>query len=224
MRQHTKRKIDFSKGKRLGKNDHLITFTIPLITKIRNITDEQYKALPLTITLREMKYIIRRKGYRDTEMILVTSLTCPEKYPLEKIAELYTQRWRCEVNLRDLKTTMQMDITTGKTPDMVKKEVYIRMLAYNIMRTIMWDLAGSNKQDYLRISLKGALQHFTNFMIYISFQSREQFKYSKEMMGKLIAKEINPDRPFRIEPRVLKRRPKLYSLMQKPRSELRMRA
>lgn len=220
MRQHHKRKVDFKKGIALGKNDHLITFTIPYMKSIRNITQKEYEELPLSLTLREVKFVIRRKGWRDTEMILVTSLTCPKKYPLEKIAELYTQRWRCEVNFRDLKTTMKMDITTGRTPEMMKKEVYIRMLAYNIMRTIMWDSARPDKQDYLRISFKGALQHFTNFMIYISFQTKNQFETSKKIMAQLIAKELNPDRPFRVEPRVQKRRPKLFKLMIKPRNEL----
>jgi len=98
----------------------------------------------------------------------------------------------------------------------------MRTLAYNIMRTIMWDSARPDKQDYLRISFKGALQHFTNFMIYTSFQTKKRFEHSKEMMGLLIAKELNPHRPFRVEPRVLKRRKKLYALMNKTRDELKI--
>lgn len=219
MQQHHKRKSDFNKGEILGDNDHLIEWNIPKFKNIAKITGKEYSDLPKTVTLREIKFFIKRNGYRDKSLIIITTLLCPIKYPAEEIGDLYSKRWRCEIGFKDLKTTMGMDVVKGKSLDMVHKDIYIRLLAYNIIRMIIWDAHKFEKvkADYFEISLKGCLQHCNIFFPLISNANKSKMRQLNQTLLRLIATEINPYRPHRYYSRVLKRRPKLFSLMIKPR-------
>ena len=110
-----------------------------------------------------------------------------------------------------------MDILRGKTPEMVRKEIYIHLLAYNLLRTVMWQAGSQKGVNPLRISLQGTRQHLNNFISELKDASPINRERLYQIMLKLIAHKLVPSRPARVEPRVIKRRPKSYPLMQQTR-------
>ena len=169
------------------------------------MTAEQYEALPETLTVRELRPQVGRPGFRTREVTLVTTLIDAEAYPLEALAELYGTRWRVELNLRHLKTTMKMDVLKCKTVDGVLKELAVYAIVYNLVRVVMLEAARRQGVDVERISFIAELRWLG--------QARPG-----EELADLV---VNPERPGRVEARVRKRRPKQYPLMTKPRSVLR---
>ncbi len=98
---------------------------------------ESFDRLPETIRVREIKWRIRECHYRVREVTLVTTLLDPDRYPAAEIARLYKWRWQVEVNLRDLKITLGMDVLKGHSVDVVTKEVLVFVLIYNLVRLVM---------------------------------------------------------------------------------------
>jgi hypothetical protein len=166
---------------------------------------EDYDALPESIMVREIRRTIRRKGFRTITVTVVTTLLDPELYPADEIVELRMSRWEVETNLRHLKTTMKMEVLHCKSVDGVKKEVAVFVLVYNLVRALMLEAAARQKVPLSRISFADALHWL---------------KHAKpeDALPRLV---VNPHRPDRLEPRVLKRRRKPYDLMTRPREELR---
>ena len=138
---------------------------------------------------------------------LVTTLLDPQRYPAEALAELFGQRWRIETNLAHLKTTMGMDVLRCQTVDGVRKELAIYALVYNLTRLVMLKAAAQQQIDVERVSFVDALRWLAQACRRIS----------------PLRLSMNPHRPNRHEPRVRKRRPKQYDLMNKPRCQLRER-
>lgn len=169
------------------------------------MTAEQYEALPETLTVRELRYEVGRPGFRTREVTLVTTLLDDGTYPLEELADLYGTRWRVELNLRHLKTTMKLDVLKCKTVEGVLKELTVYATVYNLVRVVMLEAARRQGVEVERISFVAALRWLG--------QARPG-----EDLPDLV---VNPERPGRNEPRVRKRRPKQYHLMTKPRSVLR---
>lgn len=138
---------------------------------------------------------------------------------------LYDLRWQVEVNLDHLKTTLGMEQLRGKTPDMVRKELYVYLLAYNLLRTLMWEAGITCGVDPLQLSVQRTRQHLNNFIPELASTSISAKKRDKlyqtlleAIVHKLVLKRIGPS-----EPRVRKRRPKAYPLMQQPRQVLRQK-
>jgi hypothetical protein len=171
------------------------------------MTPADYAALPETITVREVRYRIARRGFRTRVITLVTTLLDAELYPAEVLAELYFARWRVEQNLRDLKQTMKMDVLRCKTVNGVLKELTVYAIVYNLVRVVMGQAARRQGVPVDRISFIDALRWLL------------EAKPGEEL-PELI---VNPLRPGRVEPRVRKRRPKQYPLMREPRRVLRKR-
>ena len=169
------------------------------------MTAEQYAALPETLIVRELRYQVGRPGFRTRTVTLVTTLLDAELYPLDALAKLYGTRWRVELNLRHLKTTMKMDVLKCKTVEGVLKELTVYAIVYNLVCMVMVEAARRQGVDVERISFVDALRWLA--------QARPG-----DALPELV---VNPDRPGRYEPRVRKRRPKQYPLMTKPRSVLR---
>jgi hypothetical protein len=169
------------------------------------MTKAEYETLPETLTVRELRYDVGRPGFRTRRVTLVTTLVDAEAYPLEALAELYGSRWRVELNLRHLKTTMKMDVLKCKTVEGVLKELTVYAIVYNLVRVVMVEAARRQVVDVERISFIDALRWMTE-------------AGPEDELPKLV---VNPKRPGRYEPRVRKRRPKPYPLMTKPRSVLR---
>jgi hypothetical protein len=213
------RKFTSQEQKILGPGDKLITWTRPKCCP-KGMSKEEFENLPESITVRLVHFCVEIPGFRSKHIYLITTLLDPVVYPLVKLAELYRIRWQCELNLRDLKTTMQMEILNGKTPQMVRKEVLAHLLAYNLIRSLMWDAAILHRVPPLRLSFKAAIQHFSVFVPIISAAIDIIAKKLITHLLILLASAILPDRPNRFEPRLKKRRPKAYGWLQQPRNEL----
>lgn len=129
--------------------------------------------------------------------------------------------WDMELNFRHIKTTLGMELMRTKTPGMVRKEMTAYMVAYNLIRTLMWEAGEAHEVDALRISFKGTLQHLSEMAPRMEGASaREHSRMYRELL-RILSREVVPERPGRVEPRVRKRRPKNYRLMTRPRDVLR---
>jgi hypothetical protein len=190
--------------RRLGHWDQVVEYTKPT-TKPKWMDDDTWSSLPAILRVRELRYLTPQRGYRTRVITLVTTLLDPEAYPASELAELYRTRWQIEVNFRHLKTTMGMEVLHCKHVDGVLKELYMFAIAYNLVRLVMLEASRRQKVPLDRISFIDALRWLRD-------------ANADTLLTELV---VNPSRPNRIEPRVLKRRMKEYTLMTKPRRDLR---
>ncbi len=152
---------------------------------------------------------------------MVTTLLDSKHYPKPKLAELYQLRWQAtEVNFKHLKTTLKMEMIFAKTPEMVQKEIWVHLLAYNLLRTLMWQSAQQAEVSPLRISLQGQGQQFNQFRPDLAQATTKNRYRLYTTLLEVISNQLVPLRPNRAEPRVTKRRPKSFPRMQQPRSVL----
>lgn len=208
--------------KTLGDNDLLVEWKKPAWNKTAAYTHEEWEALPDTLTLRQIKVTVQTKGFRVKSFYIITTLIDPIDYPADELAELYLRRWEVELNFDDLKTTLGMDELRCKTPDMVEKELLMYFIAYNAARWMICKAANESGADLMRISFKGVLQDLRNWegqLNHPKLTEREKQTLIAELL-RGIALKIVPERPHRKEPRCLKRRPKPYQLLTKPRREM----
>lgn len=215
IRKHQLRPTDFRTGTRLGHNDHLVCWSKPQCPAWMD--REQYDRLPESLTLREVRVRVSQKGFRTRELVIVTTLLDPVKYPADEIASLYRRRWQAELNLRSLKIVLQMDHLRCKTPHRVRNEFYMHLLGYNLIRRVMAVAAARANQEPWTVSFKGALQTLNNLMPVLS-TSISTCSWCDALLD-AIAAHVVGDRPDRAEPRVKKRRAKEYDLMNKPRDQ-----
>src|SRR5262249_34245589 len=129
------RKADFRRGRRLGAWDHVVRWAKP--TSIRSLDREAYRALPEFITVREARGRGPQPGFRVPCVVGVTTLLDSRQATKEDLAALYRARWNAELDLRAIKSAMQMGELRCKTPELVRKEVWAHLLAYNLIRTVM---------------------------------------------------------------------------------------
>ncbi|BAY66415.1 hypothetical protein NIES22_65540 [Calothrix brevissima NIES-22] len=219
FRKHQARKTSMRKGKIIGECDKLVTWYKPKICP-KGLSKDEFDALPQTITVREIYYYIVIPSFRTERVSLITSLLDKTTYSTLEIVGLYGKRWDVELDLRHLKTTLGMDILRCKTPSMVRKEIYAYLLAYNLLRSLMWSAGNTYDTPPLRLSLQGTRHHLNNFIPQLLAVSSTKIQRIYRTLLKVIAHKVVPDRPGRSEPRVRKRRPKAYPLMTKPRHEL----
>ncbi len=215
-----KRKADFRRGKRLGKGDHIVQWPKP--TKPCTIDRKTYNSLPEFLTVRETLVRVEQAGFRTQTIIVVTTLLDREEITGDDLAQLYRARWNAELDLRSLKQTMQMDILRCKTPELVRKEIWTHLLAYNLIRTIIAQAAIKHSIDPRSISFKGAIQTLEAFQPVIAMQGHHDSAFRTKLYRQLldaIAAHRVADRPDRFEPRRVKRRPKRYDRLMKPRHE-----
>ena len=216
----SKRRADFRRGKRLGKDDHIVQWPKP--TKPRSMDRETYDALPEFLTVRETRVRVEQAGFRSQTIIIVTTLLDGDEISKDDLAQLYRARWNAELDLRSLKQTMQMDILRCKTPELVRKEIWTHILAYNLIRTIIAQAASKHGIDPRSISFKGAIQTLEAFQPVIALQGQHDSAFRNLLYQQLldaIATHRVADRPDRFEPRRKKRRPKPYDRLMKPRHE-----
>ena len=215
-RLHGARNYDFRRGHRLGEGDHIVELVKPPIPKWMD--QETYDSIPETLKLREMKS--DHKDEHGDEVIIVTTLLNPETYPRSEVLGAYRLRWNVELDLRSLKTVMGMDILSCKSPEMIEKEVWTYILAYNLIRQLICQAAEKHKVEPRRISFTGAIQTFNAFLPLINVGPAEFSKRMYDAMIDIIAQHKIPNRPGRSEPKAVKRRPKAYPRLTKPRSQL----
>ena len=222
LRLHSARKVDFRKGRRLGKYDRIFTWEKPK-QRPKTLSEHLYALLPDTLTVRVLRFTIPQKGFRTKQITVVTTLLDPLLYPKDEIARLYGLRWEVEIDLRHLKSSMDMDFLRTKSPEMVHKELAIYFLAYNLIRSLMSEAALRYGKDPLRLSFKGTLQHLNTFLPLLATSGPKKRRQHYQMVLLLIAREQLPDRPGRVEPRMVKRRPKCSRWLQEPRTVLKQK-
>jgi len=213
------RKVDFRRAiKHLGHQDALFEWRKG--TQQSDIlTAEEWAAVPEKITVRVIRFdaVIRRRKQRVT---VVTTLLDPVAYPAEKLIALYARRWNLELALRHLKTTMGLEELRCETPEMVEKELLAYLIAYNLVRCLMAEAVALAGVEMERISFKGAVDALRQYTAAIAGARGK--KKRQELWDDLvanIAKDLLPLRPGRSEPRAVKRRPKPYPLLNKPRHQ-----
>jgi hypothetical protein len=212
---------DMRQGRRLDKNDRLIQWTKPLLCP-KSITPAQFAVLPPTLELRLMRFAVSIPGFRTRAVYLVTSLLDPQLYPLEQLAELYRWRWQIELCFRHVKITLQMQYLRCKSPQMVIKELLMHCISYNLARHLMLSAAETFHVPAARLSFKGTLdtlRHWACALCAVDEKPRKKKNFLAQMLY-AIATDPVPDRPNRVEPRAVKRRPKHYPPLTKPRSQM----
>ncbi len=212
------RTADFRRGQRLGKGDHVVRWEKP--QKPQSIDRQSYDALPEFLLVRECRVQVKQPGFRVRSFIIATTLLDVGTFSKDDLAILYLARWQAELDLRSLKETMQMRVLRCKTPELVRKELWTHILAYNLIRTIMAQAASQHGLEPRSISFKGAVQTLEAFQPVIALRGEcdEDFRtLLHEQLLEAIASHRVADRPDRSEPRLRKRRPKHYGFLRKPR-------
>ena len=214
------RSADFRRGQRLGKGDHVVRWEKP--QKPRSIDRRTYDALPEFLLVRECRVRVKQPGFRVKSLIIATTLLDAEVFTKDDLGNLYLARWHAELDLRSLKETMQMRVLRCKTPELVRKELWTHILAYNLIRTVMAQAASKHGLEPRSISFKGAMQTLEAFQPVIALRGEDDDAYRArlyEQLLKAIARHRVADRPDRYEPRLRKRRPKHYGFLRKPRRQ-----
>jgi Transposase DDE domain len=217
FRKHQLRHTDFRCGRRLGRNDHLITWTKP--QRPEWMDHETYAAVPDTLTLREMRKKVTVPGCRVKELVVVTTLRDHQAYATDEILELYHERWHAEIDLRSIKTQMKMEILRCKTPQMVRKEIWAHLLAYNLVRKVMAQAAAEHDVTPRQLSFAGAMQTLNELRPSLLHASAAELPELTCCILTAIARHRVGNRPDRCEPRKVKRRPKSYSRLLVPRAK-----
>ena len=207
------RSTDFRCGKRLGKNDCLVTWKRP--RRPQWMSEEVYAKIPETMELRMVRYSLVAKGRRSKVIPVVTTLTDPIEYPAEDIAELYGLRWNVELDIRHIKQTLNIDHFRCKSPEMVEREFWVTLLGYNLVRKVMCEAAHFAGVLPRRLSFTRTCAHLLVLQLW-------QQNSTLDLSGLLryLGRLLIPDRPGRYEPRVIKRSRHRYPLMKMPRQKL----
>lgn len=222
-RLHQRRRADFRRGRRLGPDDHLITWTKP--QKPAWMDDETYALIPDTLTLREIRYWITVPGRRVQVITVVTTLLDAEIYTRHDIAELYAFRWNSELDILSIKQHLNLSHVRCKSPEIVRRELWATLLAYNLIRTTAAAAAALHGKQPRQISFTGTCQYVLASWSRLTTElgsTVERMSRCQTLLWQIAQCEV-ANRPGRIEPRELKRRRHGYKLMQEPRSILRAR-
>jgi len=216
-------KIRKALGSKLPKSDNfdvLVTWKRP-DKPTPTQTPEEFALLPESLPVRVVRYTIAHKGFRTQSVTIVTTLLDAAILAAD-LADLYFRRWGIELNFRDIKIHLHMDVLRCLSPAMIERELRMHFIAYNLIRCVMQKAALTHDVDINRLSFKGCLdtvRQFANASCGAEDKPRTIAAMVDEMLL-AIAKDLNPHRPGRNEPRVKKRRPKNYRLLTKPRHEM----
>jgi hypothetical protein len=219
MRAHQMRKLDYRQGKRLGQHDRLVLWERPAAPGA-GWSRKDWNALPRQLTLRIVRIKVEIDGFRVHQYDLVTTLTDADLYTKDDLAELYFRRWAVELYFRQIKTTMGMEKLRCRTPEMVRKELRMHLIAYNLIRGLMQEAATQESTRLERISFKGTvdtLRQFSSALNATKDRPRTQQRIIQDMLA-IIGRETVPNRKYRSEPRALKERPKPYPRLTSHRS------
>jgi hypothetical protein len=205
---------------RLGKHDRIVIWN-KSAARPKWLSKEQWAEVWEIMPVREVRVFLARRGHRTSKLTVITSLLDPEKYPAAAIAELYRRRWAAELYLCEIKVTMGMDILRCKTPELVEKELAMRVIAYNLVRALMLEAALTRGENLERISFKGTVSALRQWAPLLAQEHLPDAR-RRQIYGDLLyylACDRVPFRPNRREPRARKRRPKPYQLLTKPRNQ-----
>jgi len=222
FRQHQRRKINFRTGRRLGKHDHLIVLQRP--TQRPDWMDAPtFEQMPQTLTVREVRIVVAQRGFRVRTLVLVTTLLDATVYSKQELALAFRHRWNVELDLRSIKQTMNMSVLRCKTPAMVRKEIWMHLLAYNLVRTVMAEAAQRAGIEPREVSFAGAVQTINALGPFLMMAAADDVQVLMDVLLKAIARHRVGNRPDRYEPRAVKRRAKPIALLTVPRAKARRR-
>jgi hypothetical protein len=204
--QNGSRITDFRRGQSLGTRDHIVRWPKPA-ARPEWMTPEQYAHFPDELTLREVKV---------AHQVLVTTMLDHRRVGKDDLWQLYARRWNVELDLRNLKTTTGMDVLSCQTPQMNEKQLWVHLLAYNVIRLLMAQAACNADVDPRSLSFKHTVQLWTEWVSRGLCATKDC-----QRLFTLIAQCRVGHRPGRIEPRMRKRRPKPYPWLKVPRAQAR---
>jgi hypothetical protein len=219
FRLHQQRNYDFRRGQQLGKGDHLIEWSRP--PRPDWMDEETYARMPETLRLREVAVQVSQRGYRTRSLIVTTTLLDARKYTKSDLAKLYHKRWLVELDIRAIKCVMRMDELTCKSPEMVRREIWVCLLAYNLIRQTMLEAALRAEISPREISFTAALDAIAaSYNTWTLIDSATAVRLVAVHLANVASHRVGK-RPGRVEPRAIKRRPKPHKLLQQPREEAR---
>lgn len=221
VRMHQSRRVNFRRGKRLGPKDHVVTWTRP--DRPDWMTPEDFARIPETLEMRELAYRIVERGRRTEMVTIATTLLDAEAYPKDEVAQLYGCRWDSEVDIRSVKSNLNVAHVRCKSPEMVQRELWMTILAYNLIRTTAASAAALHGKLPRQISFTGTCQYVLAAWMSLfdgDCSLEERLARYRTLLAHIANCEVR-NRPGRLEPRVLKRRRHRYPLMNKPRNVLR---
>jgi hypothetical protein len=219
FRLHQLRDYDFRRGRRLGSDDHVVEWLKP--QRPTWMDQDMYASLPETLTVRELRFRVEQPGCRSKEIVVATTLLDAERYAKEDIADLYHRRWHVELDIRAIKQTLKMEQLVCKTPAMAQRELWVHLLGYNLVRKVMAEAAWRRGWHPRQLSFAGALQILEQFRWLLLARSGPEQQTIYAVVLVAVASHEVGDRPGRVEPRCVKRRPKSYDPLKKPRAEAR---
>jgi hypothetical protein len=215
---HHARLVDFQDGIPLGDRNHVAVWRKP--QRPFWMSERIYRQMPDTLLMREFEIEIEnRKG--GTQRAIVVSTITDATVPQKELSDLYWRRWHCELDIRSIKHSLQMDVLRCKTPEMVRKEIWCHMLAWNLLRGVMVESAKRHDVLPRQLSVKGTMQAVESFTPAMMAIDGSESLYNA-FLSTVSAHRVG-NRPGRLEPRFKKRRPAWNSYMKHPRSEYRRR-
>jgi len=219
VRQHQCRTTDFHLGHKLGKEDHVVTWQRP--ARPEWMDEETYRTIPAELSVRELMVHVAIPGFRVQELVIVTTHTDEKRYPTEEIASLFRQRWHVELDLRNIKTSLEMDDLRGRTPEMVRREIWVHWLTYNLIRKTIAQAALTHEKYPRQLSFAAGLAAVASAWAQATSASPEVLAELAASMFRVIVYRRVGHRPNRVEPRAVKRRPKPHALLTEPREQAR---
>ena len=223
MRLHHARDkaLDWRKGRKVDSNQRIVTWQRPQRPHGTSLTREQWETLPETMELRLIRFHYENRAGKIAQLIVVTTLLDAQQHAGEDLADLYARRWDIELKLRDLKTTLGMERFDVKSPDMAHKTLWMSVIAYNLIRSLMQKAAAEAGEPVWHISFKGVLDLVVSSheSLRVCAGKPNKRKAAVSQIVSICATKLISIRPFRREPRAVKRRPKPYQLLTEHRSK-----
>jgi hypothetical protein len=218
VRLHQLRDADFRKGQRLGPGDHVVEWPRP--ERPDWMDEATYARMPFQLRVREVQVQVAERGFRVQSLVVVTTLLDARPYPAPELAKLYRKRWLVELDIRAVKETLHLDVLRCKTPEMVRKELRTGFLAYNLIRQTMVEAAIDAERSPRDLSFTAAMQTIAASWLVAAIDETYQSLLIELRLEHMASHRVG-NRPDRIEPRAIKRRPKPHDLLTLPRDEAR---
>lgn len=216
-RLHASRKADFRRGQKHGAWDRVVVWQRPRQVP-PGLSPLEWLALPATLTVRLVRFVVQEKGFRSRRVTLVTSLLDAERYPVSALAALYRRRWQVELSFRQIKTALGMNHLEVRSPRMIERALAMHLLAYQLIRGLVQEAALTWDVPLERISFQGAVdaaRHFGEALL--RARTKKQRTALLAELLRILAADQVPERPGRVEPRAVKRRGKAYPRLSCPR-------
>jgi Transposase DDE domain len=216
-RLHQLRATDFRRGRRLGREDHVVSWSKP--DRPEWMDEATYESLPGEMEVRVVRVHVAARGFRTRVLDVVTTLLDADVYTKKDLAILYRRRWEAELHLRSIKVVLGLDVLRCQSPEMVRKEMWMGLLSCNVIRAVMTAGCREHGGAPHRTSFEGALQTLLAFAEGLREGTPKQHRFLWGLVLKSVSADEVGNRPDRVEPRAVKRRPKPHDLLMVPRRQ-----